>query len=593
LQNRFEGFTECKIPVYLLSPVWLLYIVEEYKMNIIKNLRWAVSVLIAAMILAGMTGGNLLVHAQEDDTQAQQNILFEDDFTTPGIWATIPDPNFDVGYANGVYEITNDFARSYVSSVRAAPAGDVRVEVDVTHVSGPASGYFGAVCRWQDVHNYYAFVVGSDNMAGIVRIQNGQEFFLAEQTFEFNMDGWTRVGGECAGNTLTLLVDGETVLDVRDGTFGSGAIGMMVGTTGEPGVTAQFDNIIVTQADEEAFPPPVGIIPETGADEQLYIVRPTDTLSEIAVRFDTTVSDLMQRNPHITDPSLIFSGQRLAVPEHPQIPEDPRQPGLIPETGEGEELYTVQATDNLWEIAQEYDTTVADLLRRNPQITDPRLIRPGDEIVVPTVDDPAPTPPDDIEAPFLPDADTQVLFEDFDQVGIWLTDLTPDYQIEYVNGTYRILNQFQDLFVSSVRTFNLPDIHSEVDASLASGPQSGYWGVVCRWQDINNYYAAVVGGDGSTGIVRILNGAETFLAEGTADFANEWSRVGANCYNDTLTLFVNGEAVLQTTDTTFSDGYFGVMVGTRGEAGVDVRFDNLTVHVPADEQAEIEEEIDE
>jgi hypothetical protein len=178
-------------------------------------------------------------------------------------------------------------------------------------------------------------------------------------------------------------------------------------------------------------------------------------------------------------------------------------------------------------------------------------------------------------------------------VGIWLTDLTPDYQIEYVNGTYRILNQFQDLFVSSVRTFNLPDIHSEVDASLASGPQSGYWGVVCRWQDINNYYAAVVGGDGSTGIVRILNGAETFLAEGTADFANEWSRVGANCYNDTLTLFVNGEAVLQTTDTTFSDGYFGVMVGTRGEAGVDVRFDNLTVHVPADEQAEIEEEIDE
>jgi LysM repeat protein len=558
-------------------------------MKTYRLLRRALPLLVATALLVSMTGGLNIVLAQEDIPQ--ENILFEDDFTTPGVWATIPDPNFELGYVNGTYEITNDFANSFVSSVRAAPTSDVRVEVDANRVGGPETGYYGAVCRWQDIHNYYALVIGNDGLAGIVRIQNGVETFLVQEDFDFDPQGWNRVGGECAGNTLSLIVNGETVLETRDGVFRTGSVGMMVGTRGEAGVRVQFDNFILAQSDEETFPPPVGIIPETGADEQLYIVRHTDTLSEIAARFNTTVSDLMQRNPHITDASLIFAGQRLAVPEHPTIPEDPREPGMIPDTGAGEETYQVQATDNLWSIAQQHNTTVADLLQRNPQIDDPRLIRPGDTIIVPVVDDPDVDPPDEVEAPFLPQPDLQVLFEDFSTPGIWFTGVDPNFQVEYSNGAYRILNEYTDLYVSSVRTFDLPDIHSEVDARLAGGPQSGYWGVVCRWQDVDNYYAAVIGGDGTTGIVRVVDGVETFLTEGSADFdTTGWNRVGANCYGETFTLFLNGESILQATDSTFTDGYFGVMVGTRGAPGVDVRFDNLTVYVADEADAQLEQD---
>jgi LysM repeat protein len=45
-----------------------------------------------------------------------------------------------------------------------------------------------------------------------------------------------------------------------------------------------------------------------------YIVQPGDTLRSVAVRFDTTISALLEANPGITDPSLIVVGQRLVIP---------------------------------------------------------------------------------------------------------------------------------------------------------------------------------------------------------------------------------------------------------------------------------------
>jgi LysM repeat protein len=45
-----------------------------------------------------------------------------------------------------------------------------------------------------------------------------------------------------------------------------------------------------------------------------YIVQPGDTLRSIASRLDTTISALIEANPEITDPSLIYVGQRLIVP---------------------------------------------------------------------------------------------------------------------------------------------------------------------------------------------------------------------------------------------------------------------------------------
>jgi hypothetical protein len=51
-----------------------------------------------------------------------------------------------------------------------------------------------------------------------------------------------------------------------------------------------------------------------GEPEQFYLVKPGDTLGQIAAQFDSTVSALVRNNPVITDPNYIIAGQRLAIP---------------------------------------------------------------------------------------------------------------------------------------------------------------------------------------------------------------------------------------------------------------------------------------
>jgi len=57
---------------------------------------------------------------------------------------------------------------------------------------------------------------------------------------------------------------------------------------------------------------PQSVIPNTG--QTVYIVQQGDTLSQIAKRFGTTTSALLQANPQITNPSLIFPGERIVIP---------------------------------------------------------------------------------------------------------------------------------------------------------------------------------------------------------------------------------------------------------------------------------------
>src|SRR5690606_16464754 len=44
---------------------------------------------------------------------------------------------------------------------------------------------------------------------------------------------------------------------------------------------------------------------------QYYTVKKGDTLSHIAVRYKTTVSNLVKLNPSIKNPNLIFPGQKI------------------------------------------------------------------------------------------------------------------------------------------------------------------------------------------------------------------------------------------------------------------------------------------
>ena len=117
---------------------------------------------------------------------------------------------------------------------------------------------------------------------------------------------------------------------------------------------------------------PGALIPGTGSTD-VYIIQRGDTLSKLAVRFDTSLKQLLKLNPEIENASVIYEGQRLVVPA-----------AYIPNTGGGQ-TYVVQRGDTLREIATRFGTTVQVLLELNPQIKNPNLIYAGQRLTLPEV----------------------------------------------------------------------------------------------------------------------------------------------------------------------------------------------------------------
>lgn len=51
-----------------------------------------------------------------------------------------------------------------------------------------------------------------------------------------------------------------------------------------------------------------------------YVIQPGDTLTSIAARFGVTVEDIIRVNPILTDPNAIYPGQIIHIPLAGQVP---------------------------------------------------------------------------------------------------------------------------------------------------------------------------------------------------------------------------------------------------------------------------------
>lgn len=92
-----------------------------------------------------------------------------------------------------------------------------------------------------------------------------------------------------------------------------------------------------------------------------YTVQSGDSLNKIAVKYNTTVDNLLKLNPNIKTPSLIYVGQKIKVTE-------------------GATYYTIQSGDTLSKIASKYGTTVNNIMKLNPDIKNPNIISVGQKI---------------------------------------------------------------------------------------------------------------------------------------------------------------------------------------------------------------------
>ncbi len=137
--------------------------------------------------------------------------------------------------------------------------------------------------------------------------------------------------------------------------------------------------------------------PGTGGNAQTftYTVVAGDTLATIASRFGTTQDAIAQLNS-LADPNSLQPGQKLQIPGTGAGAGTGAAAGGATSGGAtsggattggatsgGTGTYTVQSGDTLTKIAQRFGTTVAELQRLNPSLTNPDVLALGQTLVVP------------------------------------------------------------------------------------------------------------------------------------------------------------------------------------------------------------------
>ena len=176
---------------------------------------------------------------------------YTDDFTNPASgWQTLSDTSADVKYDGGALRFVIKQENLTQWSVAGKTFQDGVFEVDAQPNGGPTDNGFGIMYRVKDRKNFYHFEISSDGYwrAGIT--QNGNWV---------NWDDWTENGSVKAnnainhlkvimkGDTFTLFVNDEQVLQKQDKSYAVGDIGLFaLSLIDKPGTDISFTNVKVT-----------------------------------------------------------------------------------------------------------------------------------------------------------------------------------------------------------------------------------------------------------------------------------------------------------------------------------------------------------
>ncbi|MCS7179089.1 MAG: LysM peptidoglycan-binding domain-containing protein [Anaerolineae bacterium] len=146
-----------------------------------------------------------------------------------------------------------------------------------------------------------------------------------------------------------------------------------------------------------ATPTPTATPTETPTPTPLppraHQVQPNDTLSAIAVRYDTTVEEIIALNPGL-NPDALQIGQVLLIPPARPTPTPSPVPGTVTPTPTPGDyiIHVVAPGETLISIAQKYGVTVALIRAANPEIpAGSDVIRVNQSLIIPR-GTPMPTP---------------------------------------------------------------------------------------------------------------------------------------------------------------------------------------------------------
>ncbi len=158
--------------------------------------------------------------------------------------------------------------------------------------------------------------------------------------------------------------------------------------------------------------------------------------------------------------------------------------------------------------------------------------------------------------------------------------------VEYHNGGLRIQVNATQFDFWSVAGKYFGDVQMEVDASKLGGADDNDFGLICRYQDKDNFYMLVISSDGYYGIAKVKGGQYSMIGSDQLQYSDAikagqaTNHLRADCVGPKIRFYANGQKLLEVTDPDFPKGDIGVLAGAYGVQGVDILFDNVMVKQP-------------
>jgi S1-C subfamily serine protease len=166
----------------------------------------------------------------------------------------------------------------------------------------------------------------------------------------------------------------------------------------------------------------------------------------------------------------------------------------------------------------------------------------------------------------------------------WVNAVTDDRVGAYNNGVYQIsLNTIGDYGIGFYQNKKFTDNVTRVKVHEVTQADDAFFGLVCRYTNIENYYLLAVSTDGRYSIQKVENDIFSVLVPWTYSPAipiHQDMELTGVCDQDTLTLGVNGIPLAQVRNDAHWRGMTGLAAGTFGSDHFAVAFDDIQIQTP-------------
>jgi hypothetical protein len=178
--------------------------------------------------------------------------------------------------------------------------------------------------------------------------------------------------------------------------------------------------------------------------------------------------------------------------------------------------------------------------------------------------------------------------DDFSDPNSGWSERSDSDSMSYLEGEFQIsLNStMTDLITRPSKAFPA-DVIIEVDTYNAASTDNNDFGVICRMQDLDNFYFFEIASDGYAVIGMFQANKMQYLSSDKMVSVNGINagampnHIRAECIGNRLRLYANENLVAETTDSTFTaGGDVGLLAGSFDVGGIDIRFDNFIVIKP-------------